>query len=219
MRRLIVVIFVLCWAVAPPAIASQTLLVVGDSLSAAYGMDTQQGWVSLLQQRLDRERRPVRVVNASISGDITANGLARLPRLLDQHRPAIVVIELGGNDGLRGLDPGHMQSNIVAMIQKARRAGAQVLLVGIELPPNYGQAYIEKFRRLYRDIAREQQVPLVPFLLAGVATRAEYMQADGIHPNARAQPKILEIMWAALQPLLAATAGSPDNLKATGRNQ
>ncbi len=216
MRRLCILIFVLCCTAAPAALAARTLLVVGDSLSAAYGMDPRQGWVALLQQRLDRERRPLRVVNASITGDTTANGLERLPRLLDRHRPDIVVIELGGNDGLRGLSPRQMHTNIVTMIQKAKARRALVLLVGIELPPNYGQVYIEKFRRLYRDIAREQQVPLVPFLLDGVATRAEYMQADGLHPNARAQPKILEIMWTALLPLLATTSPT-DHSKATGR--
>ncbi len=175
---------------------------VGDSLSAAYRMDIGSGWVALLQQRFDREKPGYRVVNASIPGDITASGLARLPRLLAEHKPAIVIIELGGNDGLLGLSLDQMKHNIVAMIQKARARGAKVLLVGIELPPNYGKPYTDRFHRVFREIAATEHVPLVPFLLQGIATHRELMQADGIHANATAQPRVLENVWRELKPLL-----------------
>ncbi len=189
------------WLVPLPA-AAHTLLVVGDSLSAAYGMNVQSGWVALLQERLAREKLDYRVVNASISGDTSANGLARLPRLLAEHRPAIVIIELGGNDGLRGLSLAQMKHNISTMITKAREEQARVLLVGMRLPPNYGNYYTERFQRVYREIAAEQRVPLVPFLLAGIATHERLMQPDGIHANAGAQPKMLANVWPRLRPLL-----------------
>lgn len=191
----------LAWLVPAPAQA-RTILVVGDSLSAAFGMDTRAGWVALLEQRLVREKLDYTVVNASISGDITANGLARLPRLLARHQPAIVIVELGGNDGLRGLSLEQMKHNLTAMIGKARTRGARVLLVGIELPPNYGRRYTERFREVYRQIAREQNVPLVPFLLAGVGTDRTLMQADGIHPTPEVQPRMLDNLWPSLRPLL-----------------
>lgn len=193
----------LAWLVPAPAQAqARTILVVGDSLSAAFGMDTRAGWVALLEQRLVREKLDYTVVNASISGDITANGLARLPRLLARHQPAIVIVELGGNDGLRGLSLEQMKHNLTAMIGKARTRGARVLLVGIELPPNYGRRYTERFREVYRQIAREQNVPLVPFLLAGVGTDRTLMQADGIHPTPEIQPRMLDNLWPSLRPLL-----------------
>lgn len=191
----------LAWLV-PAQAQARTILVVGDSLSAAFGMDTRAGWVALLEQRLVREKLDYTVVNASISGDITANGLARLPRLLARHQPAIVIVELGGNDGLRGLSLEQMKHNLTAMIGKARTRGARVLLVGIELPPNYGRRYTERFREVYRQIAREQNVPLVPFLLAGVGTDRTLMQADGIHPTPEVQPRMLDNLWPSLRPLL-----------------
>lgn len=187
---------------APLPVAARTLLVVGDSLSAAFGMDVQSGWVALLEKRLAREKLVYQVVNASISGDTTANGLARLPRLLKEHRPAVVVIELGGNDGLRGLSLAQMKHNITAMVAKAKNTGARVLLVGMQLPPNYGGAYSGKFQRVYREIAREQRVALAPFLLDGVATETALMQPDRIHANDRAQPRILDNVWPHLRPLL-----------------
>jgi len=189
------------WLIPLPA-AARTLLVVGDSLSAAYGMNVQSGWVALLQKRLVREKPGYRVVNASISGDTTANGLARLPRLLDEHKPAIVIIELGGNDGLRGLSLVQMKHNITAMVTKARSRHARVLLIGMRLPPNYGNYYTERFQRVYQEVAAEQRIPLVPFLLAGIATHERLMQPDGIHANATAQPKMLDNVWPHLQPLL-----------------
>ena len=187
---------------APLPAAARTLLVVGDSLSAAYGMDVAAGWVALLGKRLERQKYDYQVVNASVSGDTTANGLARLPRLLDAHQPAIVIIELGGNDGLRGLALEQMKHNITAMVTKAKTRHARVLLVGMQLPPNYGNRYTERFRRIYREIAAEQQVGLAPFLLDGIATNRALMQPDGIHANAKAQQKMLENVWPHLRPLL-----------------
>lgn len=192
----------MCLLVCPVPAAAGTLLVVGDSLSAAFGMDPRSGWIALLQQRLEREKLDYKVINASISGDTTANGLTRLPRLLREHKPAIVVIALGGNDGLRGLSLEQMQHNIRAMIAKARAGGAEVLLVGIELPPNYGRKYTEKFLRVYRELASEQQVALVPSIMAGFAADRALMQPDGIHPNIDAQARMLENVWGQLRPLL-----------------
>lgn len=186
----------------PLPAAARTLLVVGDSLSAAYGMNVRSGWVALLAQRLAREKPDYRVVNASISGDTTANGLARLPRLLAEHKPAVVVIELGGNDGLRGLSLMQMKHNITTMVAKARARGARVLLIGMRLPPNYGNYYTERFQRVYQEVAAGQRVALVPFLLAGIATHQGLMQPDRMHANAQAQPMMLENVWPHLRPLL-----------------
>lgn len=187
---------------APLPAAARTLLVVGDSLSAAHGMDVGSGWVALLGKRLERQKHDYQVVNASISGDTTASGLARLPGLLAAHQPAIVIIELGGNDGLRGLALEHMKHNITAMVTKAKSRHARVLLVGMQLPPNYGNHYTERFQRIYREIAADQQVGLAPFLLDGIATNRALMQPDGIHANAKAQQKMLENVWPHLRPLL-----------------
>jgi acyl-CoA thioesterase-1 len=201
MRRLCLLLL-LCLLAAPASAAARTVLVVGDSLSAAFGMDLREGWVALLAARLAQQQPGYRVVNASVSGDTTANGLARLPRLLAEHRPAIVIIELGGNDGLRGLAPDQMKNNIRAMIAKSKAQGARVLLLGVELPPNYGPKYNERFRRVYKDLAAEQQVPLVPSVMDGVGTDIKLMQADRIHPNAAAQSRMLENVWPALRVLL-----------------
>ncbi len=187
---------------APLPAATKTLLVIGDSLSAAYGIDVSAGWVAQLQHRLIQNRMAYKIVNASISGDTTANGLVRLSRLLNAHHPQIVVIELGGNDGLRGLSLPEMQHNIKAMIEKAKSRGAKVLLLGVRLPPNYGKTYTERFHQVYEDIARESKVPLVPFILEGIATDRTQMQADGLHPDAQAQSKVLENVWAELQSML-----------------
>jgi acyl-CoA thioesterase-1 len=178
------------------------LLVLGDSLSAAYGMDAAQGWVALLQKRVSAQGFSQRVVNASVSGETTSGGRARLPALLKQHRPAIVVIALGANDGLRGLPVDQMQRNLQAMTDAARKSGARVLLAGIRLPPNYGAAYAEQFQRVYRDLARSRGVALVPFLLEGVDLDDNLMQADRLHPAPAAQARILDNVWPALQPLL-----------------
>ncbi|THG84509.1 arylesterase [Pseudomonas sp. A-1] len=182
--------------------AAGTLLVVGDSISAAFGLETRQGWVSLLAERLQREAPQWQVVNASVSGDTSAGGLARLPALLEDHRPQLVLIELGGNDGLRGQPPARLQQNLAGMIARSREAGAQVVLLGMRLPPNYGQRYASAFEKVYLDLAQKKEVPLVPFFLEGVGGVAGLMQADGIHPAAEAQPILLENLWPTLRPLL-----------------
>jgi len=179
-----------------------TLLVVGDSISAAFGMDTRQGWVALLEKRLDEQGFDHQVVNASISGDTSAGGAARLPALLAEHQPELVIIELGGNDGLRGQPPAQLQQNLAAMVQASQQKGAKVLLLGMQLPPNYGVRYTTAFAEVFPKVAGEFDVPLVPFVLEGVGGVPALMQADGIHPTAEAQPKLLENVWPALKPLL-----------------
>ncbi|GGE49049.1 arylesterase [Halopseudomonas oceani] len=175
--------------------AAQGILIVGDSISAAFGLEISDGWAALLEQRLEAENRPLEVRNASVSGDTTAGGLARLPSLLAQYSPELVVIELGGNDGLRGLPPDNMQQNLTAMVERSRAAGADVILLGMRIPPNYGVRYTRAFEQVFRTVAEQQGVALMPFVLEGVAGRSELMQADGIHPNAQGQPDILENVW------------------------
>jgi acyl-CoA thioesterase I len=182
--------------------AAGTILIVGDSISAGFGLDTRLGWVSLLEQRLEREGHDDRVVNASISGDTSAGGQARLPALLTEHKPDVVIVELGGNDGLRGQLPAQLQQNLAAMIDAAKTAGAKVLLLGMQLPPNYGVRYTEAFARVYTQLADEKQIALVPFFLEGVGGHPELMQADGLHPAAAGQKRLLDNVWPALKPLL-----------------
>ena len=182
--------------------AAGTILIVGDSISAGFGLDTRLGWVSLLDQRLEREGHDDRVVNASISGDTSAGGQARLPALLTEHKPDVVIVELGGNDGLRGQPPAQLQQNLAAMIDAAKTAGAKVLLLGMQLPPNYGVRYTEAFARVYTQLADEKQIALVPFFLEGVGGHPELMQADGLHPAAAGQKRLLDNVWPALKPLL-----------------
>ncbi len=186
--------------------AGPVILVFGDSLSAAHGLRTEQGWVALLQQRLRQQGYPHRLVNASLSGDTTDSGLQRLPRALRRHRPELVILELGGNDGLHGLPPERTHTNLARMIRLIQASGAQVLLVGMQIPPNYGPRFAQRFRQIYPSLAREFGIPLVPFLLAGLENRRDLFQADQIHPNARAQPLLLENVWAALAPLLRGRA-------------
>ena len=178
------------------------ILVFGDSLSAAYGIEVQAGWVALLQERLRMQGRPHAVINASVSGETTVGGRARLPDLLAARDYAVVMLELGGNDGLRGLSLQQTEDNLRAMIETAQASGAQVLLLGMRLPPNYGATYTEAFAAIYPRVAREQGAILVPFLLADVATDPALMQADRIHPRPEAQPRILDTVWPALVPLL-----------------
>ncbi|CAG0995042.1 acyl-CoA thioesterase I [Burkholderiales bacterium] len=178
------------------------ILVLGDSISAAYGLPPGTGWTDLLQERLRERGRAHRVVNASISGDTTAGGRSRLPALLARHKPAIVVIELGGNDGLRGGNLAATRGNLVAMISAARSAGAKVLIVGMKLPPNYGPAYIREFDATYAEVARAQHVPLVPFFFAGFGEDRDWFQPDGIHPTEAAQPRLLDNVWPAIERLL-----------------
>jgi len=187
---------------APTLVSAQIILVVGDSLSAAYGIPVEQGWVALLQQRLDSAGYPYRIVNASISGDTTANARARLPQALASHEPAVVLLELGGNDGLRGLSLTAMKGNLAAMISSLQQTGAQLLLIGVQLPPNYGPRYTDRFQAVYRELAREHDVALLPSLVDGIGTEQNLMQSDGIHPNATAQPLIRDRVWEELLPLL-----------------
>lgn len=183
----------------------QTVLVWGDSLSAAYGIPVEKGWVSLLQAKLGDAYK---VINGSISGETTDGGLTRLPDALRTHQPQFVLIELGANDGLRGLPVGRMQDNLDKMIKLVGEAKAKTVLIGIKLPPNYGMAYTEQFDKVYADLASQYSLPLIPFLLEGVALDYKLMQEDGLHPTAEAQPLILEHVWKTLEPALKpATTG------------
>ena len=178
------------------------ILILGDSLSAGFGMNSDQSWVHLLELKLADNGHAFRILNSSISGDTTQGGLSRLPRLLDRYQPEIVIIELGGNDGLRGINPQTTRANMTQMIQRSQDSGAKVLLTGIKLPPNYGVAYIEQFESMYADLAREYDTLLVPFILDGVVFEDDLMQADGIHPNEKGQPVMLENIWQVLEPAL-----------------
>jgi acyl-CoA thioesterase-1 len=184
------------------AAGNATILVFGDSLSAAYGLAPEQGWVALLQKRLQTQGYEYRIVNASISGETTSGGLQRLPHALELNRPAIVILELGANDGLRGLPIASARDNLGSMVQLAQRAGAKVLLIGIRLPPNYGPRYGSEFASMYGELAAHFQLPLVPFLLERVALNPQLMQADGLHPAAAGEPPVLESVWPHLVPLL-----------------
>jgi len=179
-----------------------TVLVLGDSLSAAYGIRLEQGWVALLQERLESKGYGHRVINASSSGETTGGALARLPRALERHRPAVVVVELGGNDGLRGLPIADVRANFESLIRLSRDSGASVLLVGMRIPPNYGAAYTKAFHDLFGELATKHRLPLVPFFLDGIALDDSLMLEDGLHPNADAQPRLLEMVWTKLKPLL-----------------
>ncbi len=179
------------------------LLVLGDSLSAGYGMEREKSWVSLLETRLAERGYSYRVLNSSISGDTSQGGLTRLPRLLERYQPQIVIIELGANDGLRGIDPSVTRANLADMITKSQAIGARVLLTSIRLPPNYGAAYLQQFESMYADLASEYRTLLVPFFMDGVAMEPEFLQADNIHPNEAGQPVLLENVWAVLEPALA----------------
>jgi acyl-CoA thioesterase I len=189
--------------IAQDAVASdRTILVFGDSLSAALGLRPEQGWVELLTRRLQSQGYGYEVVNASVSGETSSGGLQRLPRALELHRPGIVILELGANDGLRGLPVDAMRANLVQMVRLSQAQGARVLLVGIRLPPNYGQRYGDQFAATYATLANQNRLPLVPFLLQGVALNPSLMQEDGMHPNAAGEPLVLENVWPLLKPLL-----------------
>jgi acyl-CoA thioesterase-1 len=186
---------------AAPATAA-TILVFGDSLSAAYGLPQDKGWVSLLDKRVREERLGYTVANASVSGETTLGGARRIAEALEQHRPAVVVIELGANDGLRGHNLDVMRQNLETMIDASRKMNAEVLLVGMRLPPNYGRAYTEKFQQTYVDLARRKKTAFVPFLFDGFAEDLRYFQSDRVHPNGDAQALMLETVWKGLKPLL-----------------
>ncbi len=185
--------------------AAQTarLLVLGDSISAGYGMKPEQGWVTLLQDKLRQEGYDYQVINASISGETSQGGLTRLPALLNQHQPELVLIELGGNDGLRGLPLKLLQHNLSKMIQLTQQQQAQPVLLGIQLPPNYGRRYTQAFANIYPTLAEQYQIPVMPFILEGIGTDPDKMQSDGIHPTAKAQQQLLNNIWPVLKPLLA----------------
>jgi acyl-CoA thioesterase I len=184
--------------------APRNIVVLGDSLSAAYGIKAEDGWVNLLAQRLASEGYGYKVVNASVTGETTQGGVSRLPRALELHKPEIVIIELGGNDGLRGLQLAASRENLQRSIALAKKSGARVLLVGMMIPPNYGPRYTEEFRGMFGSLAKANSVAVVPFLLEGVALNPALMQNDGIHANAKGQPRMLENLWPSLKPLLVA---------------
>jgi acyl-CoA thioesterase-1 len=192
----------ICLGFAAFAAPGKTVLVYGDSLSAAYGMPAERGWVALLEERLQREQADYSVANASISGETSAGGLARIGKTLERNPPAIVILELGANDGLRGLPVEAMTKNLSAIIERSQKAGAKVLLIGMRLPPNYGDAYTRAFERAYADLAKQHRTALLPFLLEGFGDKAELFQPDRIHPTETAQPIVLRNVWRALAPLL-----------------
>jgi acyl-CoA thioesterase-1 len=204
MRVILSLLLFVFGLIAPGASANESpvLLILGDSLSAGYGMDREQSWVNLLDIRLKESGFSYSILNSSISGDTSQGGLSRLPRLLDRYQPEIVIIELGGNDGLRGINPGITRENMTRMIQQSQAVGARVLLAGIKLPPNYGSAYLEQFESMYPDLASEFETMLVPFFMDGVALKPDLLQADNIHPNENGQPVLLDNVWKVLEPAL-----------------
>jgi acyl-CoA thioesterase-1 len=193
-------------AAAPSPATASVVLVFGDSLSAGFGLRIEQGWVSLLAQKIEHEGYGFRVVNASVSGETTAGGLARLPRALNVQHPRIVLLELGANDGLRGLPLAQTQANLERMITLLQSQHIALLLLGLRLPPNYGERYTSGFMAMYQDLAASHRIALLPFLLENVALKPEFMQADGLHPNAQGQPLLLDNVWPKLEPLLKAAA-------------
>jgi acyl-CoA thioesterase-1 len=182
--------------------AGKTILVFGDSLSAGYGLAISRGWVALLEEKLKRERIDYSVANASVSGETSAGGRARIDAALERHRPSVVIVELGGNDALRGLPMAQMKSNLAAIVGRSRKSGARVLLVGMKMPPNFGAGYVAAFEKAFADVARSESVTLVPFMLEGFGDDLAYFQPDRIHPNEQAQPLILDTIWPKLAPLL-----------------
>lgn len=199
------ILFCLLWlnhSIAMSSPAPNKVLIVGDSISAAYGIDVEKGWVSLLASKITQENLPYQVINASISGDMTSNGLIRLPKLLKTHKPDVVVIELGGNDGLRGLPIRVIRTNLQRLIQLSKDSQARVLLAGMRIPPNYGSRYTRAFHQVYQDLAEQYEIELIPFLLEGIGDNSQLMQSDGIHPTADAQPLIVQLVWPRIKPLL-----------------
>ncbi len=181
---------------------AKSIVVLGDSISAGYGIEVSQGWVALLQKKLDEQGIGYIIDNESISGDTTAGGLARITQALALHKPGIVIVELGANDGLRGLSPTLIKSNLAEIIHRSQQAGAKVLLLSMKIPPNYGQRYIDLFYNIYPQLATELGIPTVPFIMEDVALTQDMMQPDGLHPNAQGQPTIADKVWPQLLPLL-----------------
>ncbi len=202
------ILFAVLLACGGTALAAPTILVYGDSLSAAYGIPQNEGWVALLVERLKQRKSNYTVVNASISGETSAGGAARIAAVLAKTRPAIVIVELGANDGLRGLPVAQMKANLAAIVQAAKRQGARVILVGMLLPPNYGAQYVNAFRTAFREVARDERVPLVPFLLEGVPNEREMFQEDNLHLVAEAQPILMENVWRKLAAMVTAAPRS-----------
>lgn len=200
--RTLAILWITLLMALPGRADDRVLLVLGDSISAGYGITPEQSWVTLLQHRLSAKGFNYQVVNASVSGNTSGDGLGRLPALLASHQPALVIVELGGNDGLRGYPIKTLRHNLSQLISLSREAGAKVLLAGIEIPPNYGKRYSDQFRASFSEVASATNTPLVPFILEGIGTNPELMQRDGIHPTAEAQLKLLDNIWPTLQPLL-----------------
>jgi acyl-CoA thioesterase-1 len=185
------------------SVFAANIVVFGDSISAAYGLEVNKGWVAKLQQKLNQEKKSnYKVINASVSGETTTGGVSRLPNVLQLHQPKILILELGGNDGLRGQPPVLMHKNLQVMIQQAKKNKAQVLLLGMKIPPNYGKAYTQAFEKVFADIAKQEKVVFVPFFLEGIGGNDRLMQSDGIHPNQAAQDKLLTNVWPSLKTLL-----------------
>jgi len=199
MYKVVLAIFI---GLLPITTFAQSILVFGDSISAGYGIEVQQGWVVLLQKKLAEQHYQSVINNESISGETTAGGLARIDKALNRFKPDLVLLELGANDGLRGLSPQEMHKNLTEMVLRAQKSGAKVLLLSMKIPPNYGSRFIEMFYNIYPQLAKELNIPYVPFMLEDVALKPEMMQADGLHPNALAQPIIAEKIWHYLMPLL-----------------
>ncbi len=202
-KGICLLLFVCAFPAGISSAQAATILVFGDSISAAYGLEVEQGWVRLLQQRLDKTAPGKHVVvNGSLSGETTSGGKARLPALLKKHKPDVVILELGGNDGLRGQPPALMAGNFKKMIADSRAAGAKVLLFGMKIPPNYGRAYTQAFEKVFVTVSGQEKVPLLPFFLEGIGGHADLVQADGIHPVARAQPILLQNAWPLIEKVL-----------------
>lgn len=199
MRRVLFAVIVSLMSMSAMA---KSIVVLGDSISAGYGIEVEQGWVALIQKKLQETHSAYSISNASISGDTTAGGLARMDPLLTTHKPAILLLQLGANDGLRGLSPVEMKNNLAEIVHRAQKAGAKVILLGMKIPPNYGKRYVDMFYNVYPQLAKELDIPLVPFLLEDVALNKDLMQADGLHPNAKAQPLLAGKIEPYLFPLL-----------------
>ncbi|MCF6253092.1 MAG: arylesterase [Methylococcaceae bacterium] len=196
------ILFVLLITLFSTTIVAKSIVVMGDSISAGYGLKAETGWVTLLQLKLRQENQPYTIFNESISGDTTAGGLARIDKALSQYNPELILLELGANDGLRGLSPKKMKSNLAEIISRSHKAGAKVLLLSMRIPPNYGKRYVDMFYNVYPQLAEELDIPFVPFILEDVALAKELMQKDGLHPNAKAQPLIADKIWQHLHPIL-----------------
>lgn len=195
-------LYVVIMALMSQTLMAKSIVVLGDSISAGHGIEVSQGWVALVQQKFNETQRDFTLHNASISGDTSSGGLARVDAVLNQYKPKVLILELGGNDGLRGLSPKLMKANLAEIIRRAQQANAKVLLLGMKIPPNYGKRYTEMFYNVFPQLAQEMNVTSIPFLLEDVALTGELMQSDGLHPNTQAQPMIAEKIWQSLLPLL-----------------